>query len=68
MSDADPARHPIDATPSVPPPKGKDYDYLTRDITGALERAVLARVERLVDATGMGRREAAMRILKEIEQ
>lgn len=58
---------PIDAPVTVPPP-GKDEDthYLTRDITSALERAIAALVARRAAQLGLGRRQAAVRVLAEL--
>jgi hypothetical protein len=62
--------NPIDDTyAAVPPasPAGKeDHDYLTQNIMSALERAVLARVDRRAAALGIGRRQAAVLVLREI--
>lgn len=58
----------IDSTPSVPPPKGSDPDYLTRDIEAALHRAVIARVDATAKAAGgIGRRLAALEVLAWLE-
>lgn len=57
----------IDSTPSVPPPKGEDPDYLTRDIEAALHRAVIARVDATAAAGGLGRRRAALEVLAWLE-
>jgi len=58
---------PIDAAPMPPPPqKDVDRDYLTHDITSALERAVLARIDDTASAMGCGRRAAAVVVLREL--
>lgn len=59
---------PIDDAPLPPGPSGRDADYLTRDLTSALERAVLARVVAVAQAQGIGRRAAALIVLQEIQQ
>ncbi len=58
---------PIDDSSPVPPPGPvKDANYLTQDIHSALQRAVLRRVELRAAADDVGRREAAMRVLREL--
>lgn len=59
---------PIDEGPMPPPPSGVDIDYLTQDIVTALDRAVLDRVEAVAKERGIGRRRAAMIVLRQIRE
>lgn len=50
---------PVDGSTMPPPPRGRDDDYLTRDLESALDRAVLVLVDRVAASRGIGRRAAA---------
>lgn len=53
---------PMDAAPAPPPPRGKDADYLTRDIETELENAVRALVDQEMADKNIHRRQAAVNV------
>lgn len=65
---SDPARHPLDGSPSVPPPGKETVDYVTRDLLAELERAVLRRVERIALARGITQRAAVAFVVEDLDR
>lgn len=59
---------PVDDDRMPPPPSGVDVNYLTQDIVSALDRAVLYRIDAVAKEHGIGRRRAAMIVLKQIRE
>jgi hypothetical protein len=59
---------PVDDDPMPPPPSGVDVDYLTQDIMSALEREILAVVDAVAKNRSVGRRRAAMIVLKQLRE
>jgi hypothetical protein len=59
---------PVDEGPMPPPQSGVDVDYLTQDIMSALEREVLAVVDAVAKNRNLGRRRAAMVVLKQLRE
>jgi len=59
---------PVDDDPMPPPPIGVDVDYLTQDIMSALEREILAVVDAVAKNRSVGRRRAAMIVLKQLRE
>lgn len=58
----------VDEGPMPPPPSGVDVDYLTQDIMSALEREILAVVDAVAKNRSVGRRRAAMIVLKQLRE
>lgn len=57
---------PVDEEPMPPPPSGVDKNYLTQDIESQLFRSVLDLVDDEARNHGVGRRRAAMMIIKKL--
>lgn len=58
----------VDDHAMPPPPSGVDIDCLTQDIVSALDRAVLARIDAVAAARGIGRRRAATIVLHQLRK
>ena len=57
---------PIDSVDSIPPPSGVEHDHLTQDIESALRVALLEWIDVVAKTHSLGRRQAAMIMLKEL--
>lgn len=61
-------QNPIDRDPMPPPQTGTDFDTITADIESALRVALNERITRIADESGIGKRRAALIVVKWIRE